>query len=266
MPVAAQRDQTSGSDPALDVGLQCQQALVADEDVRFKRQGAGDDGIDVQIDDAEIYRYRMPGEEQPHSADDFESGGFAGWNGAFGNGLTVTERGPVGKLWLRGDLAAGDSYLMDSTPRAAGRARLRFDLDTSALSAKAVKALSGHSTNAPASADEHLQVSVRRMALGPQIRVGVKDGVWHFTGWHPLAETEVNRVELAFRAASGAGTTDGELRVWLDGVEVPAITGLANHQSPVDSVLFGAVDVGSGNSGQIFLDNYQLWRPHASGK
>ena len=228
---------------------------------------------DLWADEAEVYRYRIHGEEEPHHTDDFEvapgGGPFADWTGTSGNGLAVIERQPVGMHWLRVDLDSSPSYLIDEAHEAADRVRLRFDVDTSEMNAMAVKTVALHRPSAPGDLhdSEHLRVWMRRDWEGAWVKVGVLasgalNNTWRVTGWQPLAEADVNRVVLTLRTASTPEAADGELRVWLDGVELPAIQGLANHENLVETVKFGAVDLGPGDTGQIYLDNFQLWVPH----
>lgn len=109
-------------------------------------------------------------------------------------------------------------------------------------------------------ANEFLHVLVRTLPVRIQVRLNVGGGLG--TGWLEPPRADAYHVELELSAASAPGAADASLRVWLDGVEAAKIDGLADEGNRVETVRFGAMQVGPNRAGRLYLDNFQLWVPH----
>lgn len=234
-----------------------------DYDLQFHQIGCsesmGSFDLDLTVEEAEVYKYVIHPGEEPALTDDFEEGFVAaGWTEWAGTGLALATRQTAGKTWLEADLAGGDSFLVDSSPKAAGRARLRFDVDPAALGGELVQVLAVHSSDAWGAANEYVQVFVASQPA--RLKVLVRDDDhWRSTGWLGSPKADAYHVELELLSASAAAA--GRLQVWF-GAELAEIDGLNDPGNRVETVRFGVLEVAPQSSGKLYLDNYQLWLPH----
>ena len=219
---------------------------------------------ELSLDTAEIYYYRVHGEEEPRRVDDFGPGDALAlrWDGLVGGGLALVPRLELGMAWLRANLALGDSYLVDALPEAEPWARMRFDIDPSQLDGLPLDVMAVYDSDLPTDSSKHIQVSVRNHDVdGPQVRAAAKGTVWRYTPWYPLSKDRPSQIDLTFKQASFA-STDGELVLRVDGLEMDAIRNMINGSRTVDTIHFGAVRTDPSSNGRLYFDNYQVWVPH----
>jgi hypothetical protein len=99
-------------------------------------------------------------------------------------------------------------------------------------------------------------------AGGYQLRTGlVNDGTtWTETSWFTLSDAP-HLIQVDWRAASGAGTNNGGLVLWIDGVQSQLLSGIDNDTRRIDRVLLGALaGVDTGTRGTYYFDVFESQR------
>jgi hypothetical protein len=136
------------------------------------------------------------------------------------------------------------------------RARFYFDPNTISMASGDVHVIQRGYSGASLVA---LRVEFGYTAGGYQIRAGlVNDGsVWTSMSWFPLTDAP-HAIELDWRAASGAGSNDGGLTLWIDGLERQNLTGIDNDTLRIDRVLLGALSsIDAGTRGTYYFDAFE---------
>lgn len=93
-----------------------------------------------------------------------------------------------------------------------------------------------------------------------QVRAGIRDDAlaWHYTSYFNLG-SDWRLIEIFWLAAPYSTENEGELVLWVDGIEEEHIDGLNNHDATVDRFYIGAVSgLDAGTSGHLYLDAVRL--------
>ena len=77
--------------------------------------------------------------------------------------------------------------------------------------------------------------------------------------WTLLDMNQEHFVEMQYQTASGPNTSDGFMRVWLNGQMNSYRPDLSNHALPVDWMRLGPQHILSGTSGSIRYDDIMVW-------
>ena len=80
------------------------------------------------------------------------------------------------------------------------------------------------------------------------------------TPWQTLSD-EAHFVELDWQAGSGVGADDGQMTLWIDGVEQASLSGLDNDTQRGEFVRLGAIaGVDNGTRGTYYFDAFASQR------
>lgn len=201
-------------------------------------------------------------QEQRIFADDFESGGLAGWTASPGATPAVTAAAALEKhAGLAVTVAGGQvSFLTDTSPAAETHYTAQFLFDPNTL---------GMPPNRPqyiftgSHSQMVFRVELQRLPGAYQLRAAVRDnsGAWTFSPWAALADT-AHVLQVAWQAAAAPGTPDGALTLWVDGQQQASLTGIANETHRLHHVRLGAVaGVAPDTQGTMYFDAFRSWRP-----
>jgi predicted outer membrane repeat protein len=195
-------------------------------------------------------------------ADGFEGGNLSAWSSSTtdaGDLQVSSQAALVGGYGLQAIIDdANVLSVVSEHPAAEPRYRARFYFDPNAISMASgdihviLRGYSGASLVV-------LRMEFGYAAAGYQIRAGVvNDGaVWTSTSWFPLTDAP-HAIELDWRAASGAGSNDGGLTLWIDGLEGQNVAGIANDSLRIDRVLLGALSsIDPGTRGIYYFDAFE---------
>ena len=79
--------------------------------------------------------------------------------------------------------------------------------------------------------------------------------VWIATSWIPLSDA-AHALERDWRASTGIGANNGDLKFWVEGVQEADLTGIDNDTRRIDQVRLGAASgVDNGTRGTYFFDD-----------
>jgi RHS repeat-associated protein len=157
-------------------------------------------------------------------------------------------------------------YITDDTPNAEPRYRARFYFDPNSLTMAnndahfIFKGFSGASTDV-------FQVEFRYSSGNYELRARVLNdaSAWTNTNWFTLSDAS-HYIELDWRAATGSGTNDGGLTLWIDGTQQADLTGIDNDTWRVDRARLGALSsLDAGTSGTYYFDAFESRRSNYIG-
>jgi hypothetical protein len=102
-----------------------------------------------------------------------------------------------------------------------------------------------------------VQIVLRRIAGAYALRgrVRLDDDTLVETPFVPITDAP-HLVEFDWRRATASGANDGSFALSVDGVPVPALTGLDNDERGVDSARLGAISVKTGATGTLDFDEF----------
>lgn len=101
-----------------------------------------------------------------------------------------------------------------------------------------------------------------RSRIGPYLRL------WAMEDGRPVLAPPVpiddhpRSVTLRWERAAGDKAPTGSARLWINGTEVAALTGLDNHGYQVDGYGVGALCLGGRPNARILLDDFEAWVEH----
>ncbi len=238
------------------------------ESVRFGATGAGSDTRGTfYLDGFESWVRSQP----PILRDGFEHD-LGAWSNAETTSLEVSQTAAlVGDQGLEVDLSQegqegqeGETYLIDDSPAAEKRYKVRFHLDVNSLAMEEddlFNILAAAGQDCLPAGQAHLLLRLKYSAASYRLQARHRDvatGAVLATGWVPIADGE-HVVDLRWRAASTTAS-NGELRFWIDGVLAGELSGLDNGDEVIESIRFGAKGVDAGTSGSFYLDSFRSWR------
>jgi cell division septation protein DedD len=196
-------------------------------------------------------------------ADGFESGNFSAWDSVSTNNgnLTITTNAAlVGSRGLQARIA--DNNIMRVQKNMSGLIpglRARFYMHPNGISMAEndrFMIFVSHDTIG----DRNLQIELRRYSGKYQVRTGIKtnSNLFVFTNWVDLSNAR-HFIEVDAQPATSSTVADGYVRMWLNGVEVGARTGLQNSKWAQKRVLLGAVrGMVSTTRGTIYFDELEV--------
>jgi hypothetical protein len=201
-------------------------------------------------------------------ADGFDLGGLARWSssavdaGDLAAAPGAALSGGQGLQAVVDDTAA--LYVQDDGPTNENRYRARFRFDPNGFDpGEAAAHLRTRLFIAfqEAPAQRLATVVLRRMSgqYALSVRVRRDDGTRASTPFVNVTDAP-HTVEIDWRRATAAGTNDGGLDLWIDGVAQGALTGLDNDAGQVDFARMGALSVKSGAAGMLFFDGFESRR------
>ena len=198
-------------------------------------------------------------------ADGFESGNFSTWSSNTNDGGDLSISAAAALADTRGLQAVLDDntsiFVTDETPNAEPRYRARFYFDPNSISMVSgdnhfiFQGYSGISTQV-------LRVQFRFSSGSYQLRAALRDDAsgWTNTSWFTISDA-IHWIEFDWRAATGAGTNNGGLTLWIDDVERANLAGINNDARRIDRIQLGAVKaVDSGTRGTYYLDAFEARR------
>ncbi|MFN8487878.1 MAG: FG-GAP-like repeat-containing protein [Caldilineaceae bacterium] len=203
-------------------------------------------------------------------ADGFETGNLSAWSSAATNAgnLSVTPAARlVGAQGLQATIANNTAmYVTDDRPNAESRYRARFYFDPNTIrmtSGDAHYLFYGYSGTTTVV----LRIEFRYLAPNYQLRAAVMNNlaVWQTSSWFNIADAP-HFVEIDWQAATSAGSTNGYLTFWMDGVQMANLTGVSNSSWRIDRVQLGAVaGIDTGTRGTYYFDAFESHRRVYSG-
>ncbi len=203
----------------------------------------------------------VPSSDQLFS-DGFETGSMSAWSSSVTNSgrLTVTTTAALsGTFGLQATIANRIAmYVADTTPSAETSYHARFMFDPNSI---AVGTGSIHDiiigTNSKGKVNLRLQIT--KSSRGYQLRTGtmLDSGSIKYSSWVPLSDAP-HSIEVAWRAATSG--SNGSHTLFIDGVSVSSVTGLANSSTRIDSARLGPQNIPSGVSGVEYFDGFTSTR------
>jgi hypothetical protein len=198
-------------------------------------------------------------------ADGFESGSLSAWtsNTNDGGDLSVSAAAALADtLGLQAVIDDNTSiFVTDDTPNAEPRYRTRFYFDPNSIPMASgdnhyiFQGYSGTSTVV-------LRIQFRFSSGNYQMRAALRDdgSGWTNTNWFTISDAS-HWIELDWRAATGVGTNNGGLTLWIDDVEQASLSGINNDTRKVDRAQLGAVTgVDTGTRGTYYFDAFESRR------
>ncbi len=201
--------------------------------------------------------------EPPLFADGFETGDTSAWDTAAGApDLGVTSASALDGTSSGLQAFVDDTsalFVLDDTPSDAARYRARFYLDPNGFDpgeslnhrrTRTLLALSEPNRRVAA-------IVLRRLGGAYSVagRAREDDNSQVDTPFFPIPDAP-HAVEIDLVRASGPDALDGSFTLWIDGVLMSRLTGLANSLTEVDFVRLGALSVKAGASGTLYFDEF----------
>jgi len=152
-------------------------------------------------------------------------------------------------------------YVTDDTPNAEPRYRARFYFDPNSIAMASnnthfiFRGYSGISTIV-------LRVQFRFSSGHFQLRAALRDdgSTWIDTSWFTISDAP-HAIELDWRAATGVGTNNGGLTLWIDGTEIAEFTTIDNDMRRIDRVRLGVpAGVDGTTRGTYYFDAFESRR------
>ena len=203
-------------------------------------------------------------------ADGFETGDLSMWSvRAIDSGdLSVTTAAAM--AGSRGMQAVLDDnkaiYVTDDLPVSETRYRARFYFDPNAI-----KMANGNSHfifyGYAGTSKVVLRVELRFSNGSYQIRAAlINDGTtWRNTSWFAISDA-AHLVEVDWQASTASGANNGNLGLWVDGVQRANLPGVDNDTRRIDRVSLGAVaGIDTGTRGTYFFDALESRRQNYIG-
>ena len=222
------------------------------------------DGFEGAVSD---YTLEVDCGEEGAFADGFESGNLGAWSVARVDGGDLAVRSIAALEGSQGLRALIDDtapmFVADGTPESATSYAVSFLIDPHSLSlgpGDAFMVLSAAESGGP----RWLWLELRR-GMGPNpgyVRVAVlvrtdSGGVRH-AGSFPILANQTSAINVEWVAATAAGTNNGSVLAWHDGILRSALDDCDNDQATIDTVLFGpAGGVDASTHGVFFLDGFE---------
>jgi hypothetical protein len=196
--------------------------------------------------------------------DDFETGDLSGWSSSTVDGVDLsvsTEAALSGNYGMKvviDDTIA--NYVTDGTPGGEPRYRARFYFDPNSITMADTNAHAlfyGYSGTSVV-----IRVDLLYARGGYQLKAGIFNDSksWKYSGSIAIDDNP-HFIELDWKAATSAGTNDGNLVLWSDGLQKTNLTAVDNDTHRIDQVRLGAVaGIDSGTLGTYYIDAFESRR------
>ena len=201
-------------------------------------------------------------------ADSVESGDLTRWSSAVTDGTDLRPTAAAGMAGTAFGIQAlvndtNSLYVVDDTPIYESRYRARFYFDPNGFD--------------PGEASSHFRTRIfiafdpsglrvitlvlKRQggAYSVETRVRRNDGTRVDTGFFPISDGP-HVLEFDWQRATGPGTGDGALEMWIDDVFASFVSGIDNDLSYVDFARLGALAIKTGAAGTLYLDQFESRR------
>src|SRR6266545_4788690 len=198
-------------------------------------------------------------------ADGFESGNLSAWSSSSTNAGDLSVSPAAALVGSRGLQAVINDntaiYVTDNTPADEPRYRARFYFDPNSItmvSGDSHSILYGYNT----ASTTLLHVEFRFSSGAYQIRAMLRNdsGTWVQSSWLTISDAS-HSIEFDWKAATAAGTNDGSLTLWIDGVQQANLTGVDNDTARLDFIRFGAASgIDTGTRGTEYFDAFESRR------
>lgn len=195
-------------------------------------------------------------------ADGFETGNSSQWSATTTGANVSTSSALVGTYGLAFNITSNSSrYVRDDSPNNEPRYRARFYFDPNSIpmsNGDAHDLFQGNNSTTT----NVLRVQFQRSNSQYQLRVGIRDdgNTWTYASWVPITDAP-HYVEVDWSAAATAGSNNGSLTWWLDGVQRASLTGIDNNTRRLDEIRLGPViGLDSGTRGTYYLDAFESRR------
>jgi hypothetical protein len=155
---------------------------------------------------------------------------------------------------------SGRAYVEDDSPSDERALRARFYLRLDQLT-MATGDVFDHLQANSSVGDAQLRVRLSKGPGGVSLDVAARLDSGSEVSASPvaLAGSGWNRIELEWKS-SDIGRSDGHLKLWLEDVEQPGLSGLDNEDGRIDLIRWGVVEgLDSGSNGEIDIDEL-VWR------
>ena len=195
----------------------------------------------------------------------FESGNFTAWTSSVTNNgaLSVSTAAALQQTYgMRAGVNSNTSiYVTDSSPANEARYRSRFYFNPNSItmaSGNAHYLLYGLTGTGVVT----VRLEFGWSGTSYRIRAAASNNSTTFTTtpWFNISNAP-HYIEIDWRAATGSGTNDGGLTLWVDGTQRANLTGINNNTRRIESVRFGAVaGIDSGTRGATYFDAFRSSR------
>jgi hypothetical protein len=204
--------------------------------------------------------------------DGFLSGDLSRWSSAStdGSDLSVSGAAALAGTVLGLQAFVNDTnslFVQDDTPNAESRYRARFYFDTNGFDPGETQShFRTRILIANGSGFRVITIVLKRQlgAYSVEARVRRNDGTRADTGFLPISDGP-HFIEFDWRRATGPGTSNGALQLWIDGGSVAILSGIDNDVVPVDQTRMGALAIKTGAAGTLFFDQFESRRDRLIG-
>lgn len=198
-------------------------------------------------------------------ADSFEAGDFSRWTASSTDGGDLSVSSTAGLAGQFGMQAFIDDtreiYVTDHTPNSETRYRMRFYFHPHAIQMSKGNAhyiLYGVTgSNTPV-----LRLELNFSNGQYRLRAGTRNNAntWTDSSYFTITNA-AHLLEIEWKAATSAKSSNGSLSFWIDGALKAALTGINNNTRRVDSLLLGAVaGIDYGTLGISYFDAFESFR------
>jgi hypothetical protein len=198
-------------------------------------------------------------------ADSFEAGNLAAWTASVIDGGDLSAAPAAALIGSTGLQVVVNNntaiYITDDLPQIETRYRARFYFDPNGITMADNNAhyifygYTGSSTVV-------LRVEFRRSNGAYQVRASTQNdvNVWLNTNWFTISDAP-HFIEFDWRAATAVGANNGNLTLWLDGVQQASLNAIDNDSRRIDRIRLGPVGgLDSGTRGAYFMDAFESRR------
>ncbi len=195
-------------------------------------------------------------------SDGFEGSDLSAWSAAKDGGGDLYTSPAAAIAGARG-LAAhvddtGALWVEDDTPDSEARYRVRFSFDPNGFAPAKSKKLVHffHAVSRQAKQKKLLILQLRRRNGQHELRLKVfRVGGMIGTKWRAISDAP-HSIEIDWQKATGPGSADGHVQMWIDGTPVAWIGGLDNPARFIDAVRLGVWKLRPTSSGTLYFDRF----------
>jgi hypothetical protein len=149
-------------------------------------------------------------------------------------------------------------YVIDNTPNLESHYRARFYFDPNSINMATNDAhfiFYGIESNGKVA----VRLEFGWSGSNYRIRAGLRDNTTGYinTSWFTINDA-MHVIEFDWQASTGPGANNGNLGLWIDGIQQANLAGINNDSVSIDSIRLGAVaGVDKGTRGTLFFDEFR---------